>query len=130
MIIAVDFDGTIVDHKYPEVGDPVPGAFAWLKRFSDAGAKLILWTMRCDGEKQGPVLSDAVALCRANGIEFFGVNENPEQFWSESRKAYANVYIDDAAFGCPLRENHRMGGRPYVDWEKVGPEIMERLEAS
>ena len=47
--IAVDFDGTIVDHVFPEIGAAVPGAFKWLKRFKEAGATLILWTMRSDG---------------------------------------------------------------------------------
>jgi hypothetical protein len=127
MIIAIDFDGTIVDHCYPEIGEPVPDAFYWLKRFQDAGAKLILWTMRNDSEASGPVLTDAVEFCRKCGVEFWGVNANPDQTWSKSPKAYANVYIDDAAIGCPLASNPRMGGRPYVDWDKVGPMVVDEL---
>lgn len=129
MIIAVDFDGTIVDHVFPEIGDPVPGAVQWLKEFQAKGAKLILWTMRSDGrEGGGNYLRDAVEYCRKNEIEFWGINENPQQkSWTGSPKAYANVYIDDAAFGCPLKHNPRMGGRPYVDWEALGPTIMQIL---
>lgn len=128
MIICVDFDGTIVDHKFPELGEPVPGAFQWLRKFQEAGVKLILWTMRSDGSQSGPVLTDAVELCRKNGVEFFGINANPNQgTWTTSPKAYAHVYIDDAAYGCPLRQNPRMGGRPFVDWDKVGPAIMNQL---
>lgn len=122
-IIAVDFDGTIVDHQYPEVGGPVPGAIKWLREFQMSGASLILWTMR-----SGEELDTAVDYCRACGVTFWGVNRNPGQhMWTDSPKAYAHAYIDDAAFGCPLRENPRSGGRPWVDWDQVGPKIMEVL---
>lgn len=141
MIIAIDFDGTIVDHRFPDIGTPVPGAIEWMKRFQSAGATLILWTMRSDmrgaDDAVGPngvgpdhnYLEDAVAYCRDNGVEFWGVNGNREQSsWTDSPKAYAHLYIDDAAFGCPLRENPRMGGRPFVDWDVVGPAVMAMLE--
>ena len=129
MIIAVDFDGTIVDHRYPDIGAPVPGALRWLAEFQAAGAQLILYTMRSDNEKHGPTLSQAVEYCKSNGIEFWGVNENPEQkSWTTSPKVYAHRYIDDAAAGCPLLENIRDGGRPYVNWHAIGPAIMKLLE--
>jgi len=128
MFIAVDFDGTIVDHQFPGIGDPVPGAFEWLARFQEAGADLILWTMRSDGQQEcGDVLTEAVVYCRVMGIEFACVNENPQP-WTTSPKAYAHVYIDDAAAGCPLRANPRMGGRPYVDWDQIGPYVMRLIE--
>lgn len=128
MIIAVDFDGTIVEHEFPEIGEAVPGAFRWMKDFQASGAKLILWTMRSDGEADDLFLSHAVEFCRTNGIEFWGVNRNPEQDdWTTSPKAYAHLYIDDAAHGCPLRVNPRVGGRPFVDWDKVGPKVMKLL---
>ncbi len=126
--IAVDFDGTVVDHCFPDIGKPVPGAFVWLNTFWEAGAKLILWTMRSDGEHLH--LSNAVAFCLAHKIEFYGINRDPDQdSWSSSPKAYAHVYIDDAAVGCPLRDNPRANGRPMVDWEVVGPMVMQRIEA-
>lgn len=128
MVIAVDFDGTIVDHKYPDIGAPVPGAIKWLKRWQELGAKLILWTMRSDGRPDhGDVLTQALEFCNSHGIEFYGVNSNPDQGWSSSPKAYAHIYIDDAAFGCPLAENPRVGGRMYVDWEVAGPAIESML---
>ena len=128
MIIAVDFDGTIVAHEYPGIGAPVPGAFTWLKAFQELGANLILWTMRCDSPKEGPVLTDAVLFCRNNGVEFWGINENPAQkVWTQSPKVYAHIYIDDAAYGCPLRENPKAGGRPFVDWAFVGPDVVRKL---
>jgi hypothetical protein len=129
LIIAVDFDGTIVEHRYPEVGKPVPGAIRWMKEFRRAGAKLILWTMRSPDRVDGTdPLRDAVEYCRKQGVEFFGVNENPEQRdWTSSPKAYAHVYIDGAAFGCPLRESPRAGARPYVDWDAVGPAVLRMI---
>ena len=137
MILAIDFDGTLVEHKFPDIGPEIPGAFDWLKKFQEAGAKLILWTMRSDGrngkgKENGPVLTEAIEFCRSRGVEFWGVNTNPEQSsWTQSPKAYAHVYIDDAAFGCPLvkGEPDAWDGsyRPYVDWDKVGPKIMRLL---
>lgn len=126
MYIAVDFDGTIVDHRFPEIGAPVPGAFAYLKKFKNAGATLILWTMRSDGQEHGDVLSSALEFCSENGVEFDFANEHP-QHWTTSPKVYAHVYIDDAAFGCPLVDNPEPDGRPFVDWAEVGPQILESL---
>ena len=123
MYICVDFDGTIVDHQYPEIGKPVPAAIKWLKRIHQSGGKLILYTMRSDGGTMGDVLSDAVNYLKSEGIELFGVNENPTQkSWTSSPKVYGEIYIDDAAFGCPLI--HPKGfARPCVDWKKVGPQV-------
>ncbi len=139
-IIAVDFDGTIVEHRFPEIGRPIPGAFAWLREFAESGARLILFTMRSDArgavgikspeghEPNRGYLTEAVEFCRANGVEFWGVNENPEQgSWTASPKPYAHLYIDDAALGCPLVH----GGpreRPCVDWSLVGPMVRAMLK--
>lgn len=131
MLIAIDFDGTVVDHCFPDIGEPVPGAFFWLKKFQEHGAKLILWTMRSDSQKSGPVLTEAVEFCRNNGVEFWAVNENPTQKeWTGSPKVYAHIYVDDAAHGCPLRTNPRLGGRDYVDWDVVGPSVLELLKGT
>lgn len=117
--IAVDFDGTCVEHKFPDVGNDVPGAADTLRELVTNGHRLVLWTMRSDGQQHGDVLSDAVLWFERHGIILWGVNENPEQDWSASPKAYAQVYIDDAALGCPLRESSEMRGRPFVDWAIV-----------
>lgn len=128
MKIAIDFDGTIVDHRFPRIGSVVPGSIYWIKQFQAHGAKVILYTMRSDGLPDGNFLTDAVDFCRDNGIYFFGINMDPEQGgWTSSNKCYANLYIDDAAFGCPLRENPRMGGSPMVDWDIVGPQVVEKI---
>ncbi|MEE4165157.1 MAG: hypothetical protein V2I35_04095, partial [Desulfocapsaceae bacterium] len=113
----------IVDHRYPEIGRPVPEAIKWLKRIHNAGGKLILYTMRSDGVLMGKLLSDAVNYLQSEGIELFGINKNPTQdSWTSSPKAYGEIYIDDAAFGCPLIKPKGFA-RPCVDWKTVGPEV-------
>ena len=127
MYICIDFDGTIVDHRFPEIGPPVPGAVEWMKEFQEARAKLILFTMRSDGGRNPSALSWAVEYLNENGITLYGVNKNPTQVhWTSSPKAYGNIYIDDAAFGCPLIQPDGFN-RPCVDWEIVGPGVMEIL---
>jgi hypothetical protein len=120
--IALDFDGTLVDHRFPDVGPAVPHAFIWLHKFQELDAKLILWTVR-----SGSYLAEAQNFIEAAGISLWGVNQNPQQSkWSESCKAYANIYIDDAAFGCPLIHPISFN-RPCVNWEIVGPEVYEQI---
>ena len=110
MIIAVDFDGTCVQHKYPKVGDTVPGAVPTLKELAAADHKLIIYTMR-----SGKELDDAIDWYRENNIPFHAVQQEPLQHtWTHSPKCYAEIYIDDAALGCPLI--HPGYERPYVDW--------------
>ena len=134
--IAIDFDGTLVAHEFPEIGAPAQGAFYWVRRWQEAGARILLWTMRSDGRtgtgrENGPMLTEAVAFCRQHGIEFDGINTNPgQESWTTSPKAYANLYVDDAGFGCPLRPNPKAGGRPIVDWEIVGPRVLAMIPQS
>jgi hydroxymethylpyrimidine pyrophosphatase-like HAD family hydrolase len=105
MIIAVDFDGTIVKHKYPAIGKEIPFAIKTLKLFQDKGHKLILWTYRA-----GKELEEAVNYCKERGLLFYAVNSNYEgEEYDEtiSRKIYADLYIDDRnILGLP-------------DWEKL-----------
>lgn len=127
MILAIDFDGTIAHHNYPDLGRPVLGAFRWLRKFQAAGARLILFTMRSDTEQGGPTLTDAVEFCRKHGVEFWGVNENPEQkSWTTSPKVLAHRYVDDAAAGCPLLPGDH--NRSVVDWDLIGPILLEEVE--
>lgn len=132
-IVAVDFDGTIVRHAFPSIGAPVPGAIEWLKKFQAEGMKLILWTMRCNAGTAGDVLAPAVAYCYAQGIEFWGINQNFQQCqsgWSTSNKQYAHIYVDDSAAGTPLiypvENPTRCEPLAYVDWSLVGPNVMAR----
>lgn len=114
MFIAVDFDGTCVTHEYPEVGKDI-GAAPVLRRLVDAGHKIILNTMR-----SGKTLEDAEHWFKINNIELFGSNINPTQKrWTDSPKVYAQLYIDDAALGCPLISDPEFSNRPFVDWVAV-----------
>lgn len=99
--IAIDFDGTIVTHEYPACGKIVPGVKVTIDALKENGHKVFLWTMRSWNPKHKTVLEEAVAFCEDNGISFYGVNQSPQQF-SNSKKQYASIYIDDAAAGCPL----------------------------
>ena len=119
MIIAIDFDGTVVTHEYPTIGRDI-GAVPVLKRIGAKGHKIILWTMR-----SGESLQAAVDWYAKHEISLFGINQNPEQSWSQSPKAYAHLYIDDAALGCPVLLAPD-GGRPYVDWRRVARQLEER----
>lgn len=108
--IAVDFDGTIVEHKYPEIGKEIPGAFQTLKKLNIAGYKLILWTYR-DGEE----LQEAVDFCIKNGIIFWAINKSyPEEQYNKyiSRKINADIYIDDRNFGG------------FPGWDKISEELL------
>lgn len=117
IIIAVDFDGTCVKHAHPNVGEDI-GAQPVLRDLVAAGHKLILWTMR-----SGKELQDAVAWFTFRGIPLYGIQRNPQQYrWTSSPKAYAHLYIDDAALGCPLvplKYEDPVYARPYADWELI-----------
>ena len=114
MTIAVDFDGTIVEHRYPEIGKERPFAVQTLKMLLKEGHQLILWSVR-----EGELLEQAVAWCRERGIEFYAVNkdfaeEDPEHYRHHSRKLKADLWIDD----------RNVGGLP--DWGTIYRIIHER----
>ena len=99
MIIAIDFDGTIVEHKYPAIGQEIPFATDTLKLLQRDGHRLILWTVR-----EGALLEEAVAFCRARGVEFFAVNSDSPTGQADnstfrSRKIKADLFIDDRQVG-------------------------------
>ncbi|MCB0476251.1 MAG: hydrolase [Flavobacteriaceae bacterium] len=97
LIIAIDFDGTIVEDEYPEIGPPRLFAFETLKELKKEGHRLILWTYR-----SGRKLQEAVDFCHDNGIDFYAVNKNyPEEKFEGkvSRKIHADIFIDDRNLG-------------------------------
>ena len=105
VIIAIDFDGTIVTNNFPDIGELIPKAKETIKRLKDEGNILILWTCR-----EGNNLDKALEFCKKEGIEFDAVNENYKQLpFKTSSKIYADYYIDDRAKG--------------VDWEKIYEDI-------
>ncbi|HUX97455.1 MAG TPA: hypothetical protein VMV47_17100 [Bacteroidales bacterium] len=117
--IAVDFDGTIVEHEYPEIGKEKLFAFQTLKELEKLGANLILWTFRTGRE-----LDEAVEYCHKNGIDFYAVNRNyPEEVFDEtiSRKIDADIFIDDK----------NVGGFPGWSeiWQMINPYEVQQMEA-
>ncbi|MCI7119789.1 BT0820 family HAD-type phosphatase [Prevotella sp.] len=114
MIIAVDFDGTIVEHEYPAIGREIPFATETLKMLMKQNHKLIMWSVR-----EGKLLDDAVKWCKDRGVEFYAVNKDyPEETLSNnnhfSRKLKADVFIDD----------RNLGGLP--DWGQIYNMIQKR----
>ena len=130
MIISCDFDGTLVSHEFPLIGNEI-GSVPVIKKLVAKGHNIILFTMRSDVEhvssddynihnKPGNYLTDAVNWCKDNDIPLYGINTNPTQStWTKSPKAYAQLYIDDAALGCPLKYDKSISDRPFVDWIEV-----------
>lgn len=121
MIIAVDFDGTIVEHKYPQIGKEIPFAIETLKKIQAEGQHtLILWTVR-----EGDLLQEAVDFCAQRGLVFYAANKNyPEEDLSTApKKLTVDLFIDD----------RNLGGLP--DWGVIykmisgGPESMFRYGA-
>lgn len=114
MIIAVDFDGTIVEHKYPAIGREIPFAIETLKKLRDDRHKLILWSVR-----EGKLLQEAVDFCRERGLEFYAVNkdypEEEQEHKHYSRKLKADLFIDD----------RNLGGLP--DWGTIYEMVSKRL---
>lgn len=115
MIIAVDFDGTIVEHRYPSIGKECPFAIETLRKLTEDGHRLILWTVR-----EGQYLDDAVEFCRSKGLEFYAVNRDyPEEDKdcnnSYTRKIKADLWIDD----------RNLGGLP--DWGTIYEMINHNL---
>lgn len=97
LIIAVDFDGTIVEDAYPAIGKPKLFAFDTLKKLQNEGHRLILWTYR-----SGKKLEEAVQFCESNGINFYAINasyEDEEIDSEKSRKIHADIFIDDRNVG-------------------------------
>ena len=130
MKIAIDFDGTCVTHDFPRIGKEI-GAAPVLRELVENGHQLILFTMRSDivdpkGEdnelhlESGNYLTEAIEWFKNNNIPLYGIQANPTQHtWTTSPKAYAQLYIDDAAIGCPVILDVKLSQRPFVYWEKV-----------
>ena len=97
LTIAVDFDGTIVENRFPEIGKPILFAFESLKKLQEEGHRLILWTYR-----SGVKLDEAVEFCEKNGLKFYAINKSyPEEEYDNtiSRKILADIFIDDRNLG-------------------------------
>lgn len=111
IVIAIDFDGTIVEHDIQRDDIIVPYAKETILKIQNHGIRWILYTMR-----HGPSLEEAKQTLWLNGLIPWAVNNNPDQTWSKSPKVYANIYIDDCALGVPMVNN---GFGEHVDWREV-----------
>ena len=144
LILGVDFDGTVVTHRFPDVGQDAPNAVEVLKRLEKKGFQIVLNTMRSDkncydslsgkiipseiGKRMGlsTVLEDAVEWFERNEINLSGINKSPGQTtWTDSPKVYATHYVDDMAVGVPMitLEN----GEKCVNWLEVERLINEKI---
>lgn len=115
MNIAIDFDGTIVEHKYPEIGKEIPFAIETLKKLQNDGHKLILWSCRT-----GSLLQEAIDYCKERGLEFYAANldfpeEDVENNVNYSRKLKVEMFIDD----------RNLGGLP--DWGTIYQMVKNNL---
>lgn len=115
MVIAVDFDGTIVEHRYPSIGKELPFAIETLRKLTQEGHRIVLWTVR-----EGNLLDEAVEFCRCRGLEFYAVNRDYPEEKEEAndhytRKLKADLWIDD----------RNLGGLP--DWGTIYEMIQHRL---
>lgn len=122
--IALDFDGTCVSNRYPNVGDDAPKCVETLKKWIEKyDVGIILYTMRCDKQ-----LDDAIAWFKKHDIDLYGVQKDPNQeSWTSSPKCNALLCIDDRNVGCPLKTDADGFGL-VVDWEKVSNLVEPVLE--
>jgi hypothetical protein len=131
MKINIDFDGTCVAHDFPRVGLEI-GAAPVLKRLTDHGHQLILFTMRANRTKKnrtgakeildvtGTFLDDAVDWFKRNDIPLYGIQSDPgQEKWTTSPKSYAHLMIDDSALGCPLKYDPAISNRPFACWPTI-----------
>lgn len=107
-VVAVDFDDTCVFGQYPQIGADIPGAAESLGRLENRGVKIVLLTMR-----EGDQLDEAVNWFVARGIPLHGINFNPDPVWTDCRKVFADMYIDDRGVGVPVTE------AGVLDWQAI-----------
>lgn len=112
--ICVDFDSTmVITDKYPNIVGENKPCISVMKKWIKGGVGIILWTIR-----DGDALQEAVNWCKEQGLELYGINENPTQKqWNSSKKCYSVLKIDDANVGTKLIHDDKY--RPRVDWEYI-----------
>lgn len=135
MLIAIDFDGTIVEHRYPEIGREIPFAIETLKKLQNDGHKLVMWSVR-----EGDLLQEAVDWCAERGLMFYAVNRNyPEESVEINehyhRKLSVDMFIDDRNLGglpdwgtIYTMIKNKMGYRELVDHYEEDEEAVSRYK--
>lgn len=111
MVIAFDFDGTLVKDEFPRIGEPLQEGLDLMRKLIEEDVEVVLFTVR-----SGKYLMEAVNFLNSQGITDFFVNQNAQPV-SDSPKVYYDVIFDDRAFGTPLIR--KPGEKPYVDWGRV-----------
>jgi hydroxymethylpyrimidine pyrophosphatase-like HAD family hydrolase len=108
MIIAVDFDGTIVDHEFPKIGKEKPGAIRVLNRLKEKGHKIVIWTCR-----ESYSINEMLKWLNENGFQPDAINENIDKNMQfAKKKVYADLYIDDRSFPA------------FTSWEDLEKELL------
>ena len=112
MIIAVDFDGTIVEDKYPKIGKLRKNAIEVFRKLQEEGHYIILWTCR-----DGSELEEAVLFLKENGFVPDKINDHSDRMIelypnSKSKKVYADIYIDDRNFSSYCNDM-------FLDWKFI-----------
>jgi len=121
-VMAVDFDGTLFENNWPEIGAPKPKIIQYVKDQQQQGTKLVLWTCR-----EGQMLIDAVHACRNEGLYFDGINVNLQErmdfFHTDPRKIGAEEYLDDRAVSVESIEN------PAPTWTAIEDDLPDEFKS-
>lgn len=126
MTIQLDFDGTVVEHVYPEIGLPNPGAIEVILKLQKKGHKIILNTMRANF-KNGS-LNEAIVYLKNNGLTFLDSEVNktkiePEE-WNMTNTGSDVIFIDDIAKDIPLIRAEKVNGY-MVDWLELEKQLIQ-----
>lgn len=122
MKISVDFDGTLVSHNFPRIGEDL-GAVQWFNKILQKypnDVELILWTMR-----DAHYLEDALDWCREHELSIIGYDRVKKEDWTVSPKIHVQLIIDDHALGMPITI---INGKRAVVWEKAGPILLKAVD--
>ena len=128
MNIFLDFDGTIVEHDYPEIGEPNPNALEVIKKLQDAGHHIILNTMRVEFNDE--TLEAALDYLNLND-KVKGINILQHTQWKihpprwNLDKIENDLYIDDIAANIPLIKASMVNGF-MVDWVKIESQLLAK----
>ncbi|MBC8147438.1 MAG: hydrolase [Bacteroidetes bacterium] len=114
LVVAVDFDGTIVEHDFPRIGNPLPNAFKALKELQKMGHILILWTCRTND-----YLREAADYCEQNSVKFDYLNDNASGSFKDKSFAYPKIYYDVCI------DDRNIGG--FIGWDNVLKEIKKLM---
>ena len=127
MKIYLDFDGTVVEHMYPEIGKINPGSLDVIQKLHDAGHEIIINTMRADMRngtlQQALYFLNSIPYCNIKFEKFCASKVDPDE-WVTPNKEMEKIYIDDIAHGIPLRDGFHVGSK-MVDWQELNRQFTD-----